>query len=595
MALPKPPAPGPATGLGRRRFLQAALATAGASALCWNAAWSSAWTPAFRIGRGSGRATLPPPPAFPDSIPVHQQAYQNWSRETLIEGLWTAVPRSPEDVALLANWAAAQGWRVRPKGASHGWSPLLLPRDASGERCLLVDTTPFLTAMTLNTDGPVATVTAQTGITLDVLLQGLGAAGLGLTTSPAPGCLTLGGALAVDGHGAACRAEGEVALPGRGYGSWNNAILALTAVVWDPARGRYALRTFRRDEPGIAPLLTHVGRAFVTEATLQVGPEIPLRCQSSFHIPAATLFAAPEAAGAQAFQSFLQATGRVEAIWFPFTAVPWLKVWSLAPEAPACARRLTGPYPYTFANTITPQQSAFVSSVFAHNLGCTPLFQNLEMAAAGSGLLLTDTLDVWGPARYSTLYVRPSTLRLAENGYAVLTRRDRVQGVIHDYCSAYTDLLRSYEARGSYPMNGPLEIRVSGLNGASEVALPGALEPQLSALRPQPGQDWDCAVWLDALTLPGTPEADRFCAELEAWIFGHYTAPQAGVRVEWAKGWGYTPAGAWTNDAILGQGIPASLTRGQGPGDGWAAAARTLDTYDPQRIFGNDFLDGLFG
>jgi hypothetical protein len=22
----------------------------------------------------------------------------------------------------------------------------------------------------------------------------------------------------------------------------------------------------------------------------------------------------------------------------------------------------------------------------------------------------------------------------------------------------------------------------------------------------------------------------------------------AGVRVEWSKGWGYTPAGAWTNE-----------------------------------------------
>ena len=57
-----------------------------------------------------------------------------------------------------------------------------------------------------------ATVTAQTGVTMDVLLQDLENAGLGVTACPAPGDITLGGALAIDGHGTAIPATGEYAL-----------------------------------------------------------------------------------------------------------------------------------------------------------------------------------------------------------------------------------------------------------------------------------------------------------------------------------------------------------------------------------------------
>jgi FAD/FMN-containing dehydrogenase len=141
-------------------------------------------------------------------------------------------------------------------------------------------------------------------------------------------------------------------------------------------------------------------------------------------------------------------------------------------------------------------------------------------------------------------------------------------------------------------MNGAVEIRVTGLDQAGEVLLPGALEPQLSALRPWPGRpDWDCAVWLDALTCPGTPGELGFKTELESWLLANYTGAYAGVRVEWAKGWGYTEAGAWTSPAVLEGTIPAAFA-GR-PGDDWPAALAALDAADPARIFSNPFLDRL--
>jgi FAD/FMN-containing dehydrogenase len=577
-------APGGLWPGSRRRFLQAASAAA---------AGAMGWLPAFRIGRTSPGRTLPAPEAFPDGIALYQQAYANWSGEIRIPGLWTAAPRSPQEVVEIVTWAHAFGWRVRPKGCSHGWSPLVLPGDASGAGYLLVDTTQHLTRVAIDPSGVPATVTAQTGISLDALLAMLSAAGLAFTTTPAVGDVTLGGVLAVDGHGAAIPALGERPLPGHTYGSLSNAVLELTAVVWD-GRSEYRLRRFGRGDPGIQALLTHVGRAFITEATLQVGREVNLRCRSSFDIPAAELFAPPAQAGPRSFQAWADRSGRVEAIWFPFVAAPWLKVWSLAPTRPWGSRPVTEPYAYTFANWVTPAQDRFIDALMHGHGADTPAFQALEMSAAGSGLILTGTWDIWGPPRCSTLYVKPTTLRLAENGYAVLTRRDAIQRVVSEFHQAYGDLIARYRALGQFPMNGPVEIRVTGLDRAGEVMADGALEPQLSALRPDPSHpDWDCAVWIDALTFPGTSGENRFKAELEAWILGNYTGEHAGVRVEWSKGWAYGERGAWTHPDVLGGHIPASLSAGQARGDDWSAALATLDRYDPGRVLSNPFLDRL--
>jgi hypothetical protein len=588
MGLPEPQGESCPFEASRRRFLKAA--GAGAVGL-------AGWVPAFEIAPRSSRATLPEPPAFPEGIPRYQQAYENWSREIRIEGLWTAAPRTPEELLAIVNWARAQGWRVRPKGRGHGWSPLLLPGGTSGASYLLVDTTRHLTRVSVDPSGPVPTVTAETGVSMDVLLGMLGAAGLGFTTTPAPGDVTLGGVLAVGGHGAALPAEGEQPVPGKGYGSLSNAVLALTAVVWD-GRDRYRLRTFTRDDPGIGALLVHAGRAFITEATLQAGPDVNLRCRSFFHIGADELFAPPERAGSNAFQAWVQAAGRVEAIWFPFTAVPWLKVWSVDPERPWVSREVQAPYSYTFANWVSPSQARFIDQLVRGDLAATPAFQQLEMAAVGSGLILTDSWDIWGPSRYSNLYVLPTTLRLAENGYAVLTSRGNIQRVVSRFHQAYAGMVRRCQDRGEYPMNGPMEIRVTGLDQASEVCWPAALEPQLSSLRPRPDRPaWDCAVWINTLTFPGTPGENAFKAELEAWILEHHSGPEAGVRVEWAKGWGYTAAGAWSHAEMLAGGgeggIPGSFGAGQAPGDGWDAALAALERMDPWRIFSNPFLDRL--
>jgi hypothetical protein len=113
----------------------------------------------------------------------------------------------------------------------------------------------------------------------------------------------------------------------------------------------------------------------------------------------------------------------------------------------------------------------------------------------------------------------------------------------------------------------------------------------LSALRPSAEHpEWDTAVWLDVLTLPGTPYAEEFLRELEQFLYRSYDGADALTRVEWSKGWAYTEEAAWSDEEVLGAAIPGSFGESV-----WGQAAGTFDRLDPHGVFGNAFLDRLFG
>ena len=88
----------------------------------------------------------------------------------------------------------------------------------------------------------------------------------------------MAGCLAVDAHGAALPAEGEAHVPGQTFGSLSNLVTSLTAVVWNGSE--YALKTYARSDAEIKPLLTHLGRTFLTSVTLQAAPNYRMRCVS---------------------------------------------------------------------------------------------------------------------------------------------------------------------------------------------------------------------------------------------------------------------------------------------------------------------------
>ncbi|MDT0444770.1 cholesterol oxidase substrate-binding domain-containing protein [Streptomyces johnsoniae] len=538
-----------------------------------------------------------PAPALPGGLHPYRSPYLNWAGEIAHPGLWTCAPSDGQQIADLANWARAAGWRLRARGKAHTWSPLTItPGTDVDARVLLVDTTTHLTATELATPpaGVPGAVHAQTGVTLEALLGFLADHGLGVTNTPAPGELTLGGTLAIDAHGTSVPAEGEAARPGHTYGSLSNLVLELTAVVWDAASGRYVLRTFTRGADAACDVLAaHLGRGFVVEAVLQAGEESAMRCVSRVDVPADELFAAPgseAAAGGCTFADFLATAGRVETIWFAFTDRPWLKVWSLSPQRPATSRPVTGPYNYPFSDSVPTVVSRLAGRLVADAAWyLAPELGALQYTVAASGLTATLSKDLWGASHHLMFYLRPTTLRETANGYAILTRRADVQRVISEFAGFYRERLAAWARNGRFPVNGQVEIRVGGLDQPVDVAVPGARPPLLSVVRPhQDHPEFDCAVWVDVLTLPGTPGAPEFYRELERFCLAAFDGGHALVRVEWSKGWGYTDTAAWADREVIHSVVPASFGTAQ-----WAEGTRLLHELDPHGVFGNTFLDAL--
>lgn len=118
------------------------------------------------------------------------------------------------------------------------------------------------------------------------------------------------------------------------------------------------------------------------------------------------------------------------------------------------------------------------------------------------------------------------------NGYAVLTRREDIQRVVAEFVAFFRERLYAYAAAGRYPISGPVEIRVTGL----DTAVGGAEPPALSAIRVRDDRpEWNVAVWLDLLTLPTTPDLGAFYREIERFVTatpvaGYLAANIDGVR-----------------------------------------------------------------
>src|SRR5687768_3307510 len=130
--------------LPRRSFLSGTAQLAAAGAL-------AGWVPIFRVPYASAQATCATPQNFPAGITLYQQAYENWAKEVRVDSVWTCAPQTPAQVVTIANWARVNGYKIRPRGKVRNWSPLILGAGGSCPKVVLVDTTQYLTAISVNT------------------------------------------------------------------------------------------------------------------------------------------------------------------------------------------------------------------------------------------------------------------------------------------------------------------------------------------------------------------------------------------------------------------------------------------------------------
>ncbi len=570
--------------LSRRGFLGAAAGAAAFAGL--------GWSPAGAIPLGDPSATIPAPPEFPADIPLAQQRFENWAKTIRFDAVWTATAREPGDVVRLANWARSHGYRIRPRGSMHSWSPLTLVPGESSDKIVLIDTITHLNSVSVDTVGSPATVTAGGGASLESILSALQAEGLGWANSPAIGDITIAGA---------CRSEPTARLSGCGGAGCPGTVLRFPVEPHRRAhrggleRRRRGIRTarvppLRRD---ITPLLTHLGRTFVTSVTLMAGANYRLRCQSFTDVPWQELFAPPGTPG-RTFERYAEESGRVEAIWFPFTETPWLKIWSVSPEKPPASREVYGPYNYFFTDSIPELVTTPLGQVVSGNQAITPAFGASQFSAVAAGLKATGTEDLWGWSKDLLFYLRATTLRVIAGGGVVVTKRENIARVINEFTTWLHGRMSELASQGLYPVNGPFEVRMCSVDDQGEVLVDSAGAPNLSPVRPRPDRpDWDTAIWLNVVSLPGTEGLPAFFQQMEEWMVANYSGDYATFRSEWSKGWAFDSEGGYRNPQFLGDTVPAMYRTGLGGGEGWDAAGAAFDRYDPHRVFSNGFLDRL--
>ncbi|MFL9935088.1 cholesterol oxidase substrate-binding domain-containing protein [Paraburkholderia sp. RL18-103-BIB-C] len=580
------------------------------------------WVATFgKLGDPSGR---PPLPGFPESIPLNVLPYNNWDRQINSPGTLTCAPQSANDVVSVCNWAKDNGYQVRPRGVMHGWSPLALSTNPDPQaRIMLIDLTKFLceTSFLPASNGLPNRVRVQTGQTMLELLTylegqaggGGSAPGYSFPHTPAPGNLTVGGVLAIDAHG-----TGIPTLPDdkANYGSMSNQILEFTAVVTDPNSGtldQYTLRTFERGESDAKAFLTHVGRALLVEATLQVVDNYNLQCQSLTNLPDSVVFAQPTSATLpppNSFGDFLNRCGRVEVIWFRTGTNPWLHMWNIAPGKPDGSTEVTAPYNYPFADHVPDILQDFIKKILSGVPSVTPLFGETAALVTAYGLdgknafgqsgAYPPSRDIWGPSKNTLLYIQDTTLRVTANGYAIQMKKADVQQAIFDFTSKFTSLLSAYEKDHKYPINSAVEIRVTSLDDPANVAIESGMKaesPVISALSCDDlakRNGWDVAMWIDVLTIPGSDHSNDFYTELEAWVLDRFSANVARTLPEWSKGWAYTAdQGPWTGTRFFDH-IRQAFSADLNDQKNWKWEVGTLRKYDRFNLFTNPFLDQLF-
>jgi hypothetical protein len=535
--------------------------------------------------------TLGTPPGFPSGIPVSPKFYSNWALSILAPAVWVATPTSEADCVSIANWAAQNGWAVRASGAHHSFSPLVVPDGAPAlGKTVLIDTTQLLNPLpSFQMIDGMPTATFSVGLTVDAateFLQGLdngdpsSAPGYGFLNYPAPGILTIGGVLAIGGHGTGGTQDSTQL-----NGCLSNLILSFNAIVTDGS-GTYSVKTFNRSDPDADVMILHVGRAFITQVTLRVVQNYYLQVKNSY--PDGNLLFGT-GTGTGSFQQLVQEYGRVEVITYPFTQEPWVKCWAIQPTE--IQPQTTGPYNYPLANNISLAASLAISAGLFAFPGLTPAFNKVGLATT-EAIIAPNPGTLNGPSRDLLLYVKDTTLRVTAIGYAWQCNHNDIQPIVNAWWTKYNAMLAAYQSQGLFPMNAPTEIRCTTMDYQNDLPA-GSLPPALSICRPaDPSLDTVC--WIQSLTIPRTKDSYQFMAELEQYYIDTWGPSSASknLRPEWSKGWAFTDAGPGTNVDVIQNVIPALFDQ---PNAGtFERAKNILAKYDASRIYTDPLLDLLF-
>ncbi|MCW2254948.1 FAD/FMN-containing dehydrogenase [Providencia alcalifaciens] len=334
------------------------------------------------------------PANLPEHIYITTRSYLNWSRGIKVDDIWICSPKNTAEIIEVINWAYSHDYKVKAMGSCHNWSPLnILPSFDDKENIVFIDIKKNLINVSINEKKSPVTVTAETGITMNALCNFLEKRGYGFNSMPALGDITLGGVLAINGHGSSVPAIGEKRVPGQIFGSLSNAVISLKAIVWDDVNKCYILREFTHGDSYVSILLTNLGCIFIVESTLQVMGNSRLLCESIFNLSVNELLGKESNTS---LSTFINKSERVEVTWFPFTEKPWLKIWTVAPTKPFWVKEVTSPYNYPITDNISEVLSEFIKNIQNEKPELTPLFGKIQYSIISASINLNLSHKIWG-------------------------------------------------------------------------------------------------------------------------------------------------------------------------------------------------------
>lgn len=244
-------------------------------------------------------------------------------------------------------------------------------------------------------------VRVETGATIEDLLTFTEEAGYTLSSHPEIGKVTVGGVLAIGGHGFGISPEGEAYNPGDTHGSMSNLIHSMEIVAWNESMQSYTFQTFDRSNNDTLAFLNHLGRTFVFSVMLRVKPNVNLRCQSTTDAKIIELFAPPGVGSdVKTFANLHEATGKLTAIYFPYLDEAWVLNISEAPTKPPESRQTTQPYNFPGLTTPFPTFLRFLFTYFEMGIyWFTPILCYFQYGFIKSGIVLTNADDIWGSSK----------------------------------------------------------------------------------------------------------------------------------------------------------------------------------------------------
>ncbi|XP_037034023.1 uncharacterized protein LOC119072828 [Bradysia coprophila] len=535
------------------------------------------------------------PDNFPDDIEINKEKFVNWSGDIEIDNVWVARPRTQDHMVDIANWAHQYGKKVRVIGFRHSFAPIGGDPQINVNETILVDPTKHLTKIEKATfsipDIPLV-LNIEAGATMESILTYAEEYGASLYHCPAPGELSIAGVVTVGAHGSGAPPYGEDLPPAFSGGTVSNAIVSLSAVVWNSIANKYVLETFDRSHPDTKDMIISLGRIPFTGVHLGFGKNYNLACDSCFTISSEELYKEPEASNGHdtTFSKIVNETGRCDILSFGTENKTWAMVWQNKTKQPFLSRHVKDPYNFIFNTEFHVELAELYSDVSGVAGPLVSLFAQTQHKLAF--LLSLPSLSLWGKSKNTMLYVKPNTLREDAAGYAVITKRSHLQKVVSIINNIYNSCLTSYRMKNEYPMAGHLQFRVTGV----DLPYMGRFHvPSLSPARQVPGYDsHDIVLWVAFTSQRKQPGLHRALSDIETRILNKFPMvttnpdPLAFVRVEWSKGYAHTSEGGWLNQNVLKNVIPRSFPR-----DDWNRLVATLARLDEKNIFNTVWLDSL--